>query len=143
MELEHLLSKVLMTDKDHCTYGQLNLAGWLQVVLKLLWACAVLYVTFPVDHRSRLFDQKLVCSCKKTRLRKGYVTQRCFEWCSLTVYLCLEPVLKEHNQASQRQFINYEITLILFTLQNQIRNFCRNNFDHVYQPNIKESLVYM
>ena len=45
-------------------------------------------------------------------------------------------VLKEHNQASQCQFINYKITLILFTLQNQIRNFCRNNFDRVHRPNI-------
>ena len=84
MEVEPLLSKVLVIDKTTVHVVNSTWQDRLQVALKL-WACAVLRVTFPVDYRSRLFDQKLVCSCKKTRLRKGYVTQHCFEWCSPTV----------------------------------------------------------
>ena len=74
MELEHLLSKVLVIDRTSVHVVNSTWQDELQVALKL-WACAVLHVTFPVDYRNQVFDHKLLCSCKKTRLRKGYVTQ--------------------------------------------------------------------
>ena len=85
MELEHLLSKMLMIDKT--TVHMIN-STWqdgLQVALKL-WACAVLHVTFPVDYRSRMFDQKLMYVLVRKQGREKDVTRRCFEWYSLTVY---------------------------------------------------------
>ena len=85
MELEHLLSKVLVTDRTTVHVVNSTWQDGLHVALKL-WACAVLHVTFPADYKSRLFDQKLVCLCEKTRMRKGHVTQGYFEWCSLTAY---------------------------------------------------------
>ena len=73
MEHEHLLSKVLVIDRTTVHVVNSTWQDGLQVALKL-WACA------------GLFDEKLMCSYEKTRLRKRYVKQRCFEWCSLTVY---------------------------------------------------------
>ena len=60
MELEHLLFKVLVIDRTTVHVVNSTWQDGLQVALKL-WACAVLHVTFPVDYRSQLLDQKLTC----------------------------------------------------------------------------------
>ena len=60
MELEHLLSKVLVIDRATVHLVNSTWQDGLQVALELC-ECAVLNVTFPVDYRSRLFDQNLMC----------------------------------------------------------------------------------
>ena len=52
MELEHLLSEVLVIERTTVHVVNSTWQDGLQVALKL-WACVVLHVTFPVDYRSR------------------------------------------------------------------------------------------
>ena len=83
MELEHLLSKVLVIDRT--TVHVVNSTwqpGWIGSRAEVVGVCC-----FTCNlQESTVQSKTFVCSCKKTRLRKGYDTQRCFEWCSLTVY---------------------------------------------------------
>ena len=123
MELEHLLFKVSTVHVVQSTWQ-----GGLQVALKL-WVCAFFHVTFSSGLQETTVPSKTDVStvpsktdersCKKTRLRKGYGTQRCLECRRPTIWNLSNVPKKQHVQVSQCQFINYEITLILFTLQSE------------------------
>ena len=116
---EYLLLKVLMIDR--ATVHLVNSTWWdgLQVAPKL-WACNFFLKITVV--RPNIY----LCACKKVWLRKGYVTQGCFEWCSLTVQNLLI-VLKEHNQVGRSHWFS-------FGVQNQrFRTFAATNLDHVYK----------